>query len=187
MTDALRPEPIAARTIAVLADCHIHPGGGPDWTPAALDALRGVDLILTLGDMGEAAGLDRLAEIAPLLGVRGLDDSDDPRTAPRLRAFQAGEVLIGCVFDPVASGLSATKDPLTIVDDWKAADAAFGGTLDVLLYASTHKAAVSDVAGRLTINPGSMTLPDGNTATGDFAKLKIEGGRPSAEIVAVPR
>jgi hypothetical protein len=52
------------RKVAVLADCHIHPGRCPDWTPAALAAIGDVDLIVTLGDMGEVAGLDRLAHRA---------------------------------------------------------------------------------------------------------------------------
>lgn len=187
MTDALRPEPIAARTIAVLADCHIHPGGGPDWSPAALDALRGVDLILTLGDMGEAAGLDRLAAIAPVLGVRGLDDSDDPRTAPRLRAFQIDGLLLGCVFDPEAAGIVAAKDPFRIDDDCAAAAEAFGCQINILLYGSTHKTAVESIAWGLAINPGSLTLPDGDGASGTFALLTIERGGLESQIISVPR
>ena len=50
-------EAVSARRIAVLADCHIHPGGGPEFPPGVLEALAGVDLIVTLGDMGEAAAL----------------------------------------------------------------------------------------------------------------------------------
>src|SRR3990167_8768292 len=126
-------------TVAVLADCHIHPGGGPDWTPQILEALAGVDLIVTLGDMGEAAGLDRLAQIAPVLGVRGQDDSDDPRTAPQVRILQLGGTRLGCVFDPVAAGLATSVDPFNpdynFRPRWREL---FGGESSALLFASTH-------------------------------------------------
>src|SRR5512146_1161934 len=135
-------ETFEARTVAVLADCHIHPGGGPDWTTAALDALRGCDLILTVGDMGEAAGLDRLAQIAPVVGVAGADDEPDPRTAGRLRRLSISGVTVGCVFDPKDAGLAVSADPFQPIGEWPAAlERAFGGPVDVLLYASTHRPA----------------------------------------------
>jgi putative phosphoesterase len=181
MAGAVVPESVSARTVAVLADCHIHPGTGPDWSASTLAALAGVDLIVTLGDMGEAAGLERLAAIAPVMGVRGFDDSDDPRTAVALRALRLGDQVLGCVFDPQSAGLSAAKDPIAVTDGWAAADAAFGGRMDVLLYASTHKPAVDRIDGRLAVNPGSATLPDGVRPA--FAKLTVADGAVDAEIV----
>src|SRR5579871_4025915 len=85
MTDA-KPTvwPFDGTHVAVLADCHIHPGGGPAFPPALFAAIEGADLIVTLGDMGEAAGLDQLSEMAPVIGCRGQDDSDDPRTDQQL-------------------------------------------------------------------------------------------------------
>ncbi len=96
MTDTIH-----ARAIVVLGDCHIHPAKGVDWPLAALDAFEGADLFVTLGDMGERAGLDTLARLAPVIGVHGRDDEDDPRTAAKLRVLEAGGLRIGCVFDPV--------------------------------------------------------------------------------------
>jgi hypothetical protein len=49
MTDAIH-----ARAIVVLGDCHIHPAKGVDWPLLALDAFKGADLFVTLGDMGES-------------------------------------------------------------------------------------------------------------------------------------
>ena len=43
--------PFDGRHVAVLADCHIHPGGGPAFPPELFDALEGADLIVTLGDI----------------------------------------------------------------------------------------------------------------------------------------
>lgn len=177
------------QTIAVLADCHIHPGGGPDWSPQILAALDGVDLILTLGDMGESAGLDRLARIAPVLGVRGRDDADDERAAELIRLVEVGGLALGCVFDPVGAGLATAADPFAPAEDWRELiEALFDRPIDALLYASTHKPAIAEADGVLTVNPGSATLPDGmeDGAPGTFARLDLGGGGVEAEIVRIP-
>ena len=106
MTDAIH-----ARAIVVLGDCHIHLAKGVDWPVLALDAFKGADLFVTLGDMGERAGLDALARLAPVIGVHGRDDEDDPRTAPTLRVLEAGGLRIGCVFDPVEAGVALQAEP----------------------------------------------------------------------------
>lgn len=162
------------RTIAVLADCHIHPPK-IDWPPAALAALKGVDLIVTLGDMGERAGLDALAAIAPLVGVRGGDDEDDPRTAEPVRRLTLGGLAFGCVFDPQRQGLT-DLDAATL-------EKVFGGPIDVLLRASSHVARQSRTDGRLVVDPGSVTLPGQGEPSGSFALLKLADGRCEAEIV----
>jgi putative phosphoesterase len=175
----------SAASIAVLADCHIHPGGGPDWTDAVLQALIGVDLIVTLGDMGEAAGLDRLSRFAPVIGVTGADDEPDPRTAGSLRRLDIGGLSLGCVFDAQAAGLAQSNDPFTPAKDWTGALAsAFGGPVDALLYASTHRPAATAIAGCWAINPGSALLP-AEGATASFARLGFEGGRLACEFVTL--
>src|SRR5260370_1396025 len=122
---------IQAHAIIVLADCHIHPAKGIDWPPAALDAFGKVDLFVTLGDMGERAGLDALAELAPVIGVHGRDDEDDPRTATKLRLLDAGKFRIGCVFDPLEAGVALRTDPLVCAPADKLSRL-FGGLPDVL-------------------------------------------------------
>ena len=176
-------EPIDARTIVVLADCHIHPADGIDWPKPALDAFAGADLFITLGDMGERRGLDALARIAPVLGVRGMDDESDPRAADKVRLFDAAGVGIACVFDPVDAGAATAKDPLRPAGDG-ALPRVFGGPAAVVLWASTHKPAIDDVDGVLWVNPGSATLPDGGEAK-SFARLRIENGTARAEIVRI--
>jgi hypothetical protein len=175
-----------ARRIVVLADCHIHPGGGPDWSPAVLEAIAPADLIVTLGDMGETAGLDRLANVAPVIGVRGADDAPDARTEAPLRVLRFGEARVGCVFDPKLHGLAAEADPFSPASGWmqKAAEL-FGGPIEVLLYASTHKPHVAEVDGLLLVNPGSAVLP-AKGAPASFARLTIEDGRVRAQIATVP-
>jgi putative phosphoesterase len=175
----------SAASIAVLADCHIHPGGGPDWTDAVLKALEGADLIVTLGDMGAAAGLDRLARVAPVLGVTGADDEPDPRTDGALRRLEIGGLSLGCVFDAQAAGLAQSNDPFTPAKDWAEALArAFGAPIDALLYASTHRPAATAIAGCWAINPGSALLP-AEGAAASFARLSFDGGRLACELVTL--
>jgi putative phosphoesterase len=170
-------------SIAVLADCHIHPGGGPEFPPTLFDALRGADLIVTLGDMGEAAGLDQLAEIAPVVGVRGADDSDDPRTASQALVLTSGAFAVGCVFDPTAAGITTSSDPFTPAAD--APDAArrlFGRDVDMLLYASTHKAHGGTFARTTSLNPGSAVLP-AEGCRPSFVRLVVADGGFQGQIV----
>ncbi len=156
--------PLEATRVAVLADCHIHPGGGPAFPSALFEALAGADLIVTLGDMGEAAGLDQLAEIAPVVGVRGADDSDDPRTNQQTLVLTSGGQAIGCLFDATAAGLATASEPFTPAADFHSvAERIFGRKIDVLLHASTHKAEASGVEGCRVFNPGSAVLPAGGS------------------------
>jgi len=157
--------PFDGTKIAVLADCHIHPGGGPAFPPALFERLdaEDPDLIVTLGDMGESSGLDELAEFAPVIGVRGQDDSDDPRTDNELLVLNTGNTDVCCVFDPVAVGLATSADPFTPSADFgDVAGRLFADRRpDILLFASTHKmaeAAVMELPCQ-ALNPGSAVLP----------------------------
>ncbi len=173
----------AARSIVVLADCHIHPGDGIAWPATALAAFAGADLIITLGDMGEASGLAALAAIAPVLGVRGADDQDNPYISGKVRLLDAGGVAIGCVFDPIATGVATAANPLTLAPE-ATLERIFGVIPDVLLWASTHVPSVERVGGRLVVNPGSATLPDKGAAA-SYARLTIDGGVADAAIVSI--
>jgi len=186
MTAQVPVEPVSARRIAVLADCHIHPGGGPAFDPAVFAALAGVDLIVTLGDMGDSAGLDQLAAIAPVIGVRGADDSDDARTAPQLRALGLGPAgVVGCVFDATAAGLATGSDPFAPAPGWlDAARQLFGPETRVLLHASTHRPEVAEIDGWLVVNPGSAVLPAEGSVRG-FALLTVDGAKVTVHSATV--
>jgi hypothetical protein len=101
---------VQAQSIIVLADCHIPPTKGISWPRPVLEAFRRTDLFVTLGDLGESASLDALACLAPVIGVRGRDDEDDPRTAPTLRVLAAGSLRPGCIFDPAEAGPAKQPD-----------------------------------------------------------------------------
>jgi hypothetical protein len=184
MADAVRTTPFLGKTFAVIADCHIHPGGGPQFPPIVLNALQGVDLIVTLGDMGDVAGLDQLDAIAPVVGVRGEDDEEDPRTSAPLLLLTAGELAIGCVFDAKGAGLVQSAEPFTPVADAEAAARRlFGRDVDMLLHAATHRAGSAAFGAHAqALNPGSAVLPAGGAGP-TFARVTLEDGVLVPEIV----
>src|SRR3984893_7167288 len=174
---------VHARAIVVLADCHIHPAMGIDWPVSALDAFKGADLFVTLGDMGERAGLDALARLAPVIGVHGRDDGDEPRAPPRRGVVEAGGLRTGWVFDPVEAGVALQAEPPV----WSPAEKLrqlFDGPLDALLWASTPAPSIERIDGRLQLNPGSATLP-GKNAPASFARLTVAAGAIEGEIVSL--
>jgi putative phosphoesterase len=184
MNDPSRAEwAIDGVNVVVLADCHIHPGGGPTFPPVLFDSLAGSDLIVTLGDMGEAAGLDQLAEIAPVIGVRGADDSDDPRTDSPVLVLTSGGLALGCVFDATKVGLAISSYPFVPAADFEAvAERLFGRRIDLLLHASTHRGEASNAGDCLVFNPGSAVLPaEGCPAT--FAALNLADGALEGRLV----
>ena len=174
--------PVEAANVAVLADCHIHPGGGPAFPPSLFAALEGCDLIIALGDMGECDGLDQLAEIAPVIGVRGADDADDPRVSAEVLILTCDNRAVGAVFDPTAAGLATSSDPFEPVADFaQAAERLFGRPIDALLYASTHRAVAAPEGHWPMFNPGSAVLP-AEGARPSFLKLEFGEGDMRAEI-----
>ena len=172
MSDSVWRIPFEGTKIAVLADCHIHKGG-TQFPPALFPRLQGADLIVTLGDMGETYGLDQLQEIAPVLGVRGVDDADDIRTRRSVLALDGDGYRIGCVFDARAAGLAEFVDPFVATANAPGVcQRLFGGGVDVLLHAATHRADEARFGGGSALNPGSAVLPaDGSRAS--FLRLKV--------------
>ena len=172
MSDSVWRVPFEGTNIAVLADCHIHMGG--QQFPAALfPRLQGADLIVTLGDMGERSGLDQLQEIAPVLGVRGVDDDDDIRTRRSVLVLEGGGHRVGCVFDAASAGLAEHVDPFVAAKDApRVCQRLFGGPVDILLHAATHRADEARFGGGSALNPGSAVLPsEGSRAS--FLRLKV--------------
>ena len=173
MSDSVWSLPLSGTNVAVLADCHIHEGG-PQFPAALFPRLQGVDLIVTLGDMGEKSGLDQLETIAPVLGVRGRDDVDDIRTRRSALALTGEGYRIGCVFDAKTAGLAAAAAPFIEADGAaEVCNRLFGGPVDILLHANTHKAEEAHFGAKgSALNPGSAVLPaEGCKPT--FLRLKI--------------
>ena len=185
MPDSVWRMPLEGTNVAVLADCHIHEGG-PQFPEALFPRLQGVDLIVTLGDMGEKSGLDQLQDIAPVMGVRGADDVDDMRTRRQHLVLSGGRYRIGCVFDAKAAGLAESSDPFVAALDAAAvSQRLFGCQPDILLHAGTHKPGEAQFGAKgSALNPGSAVLPaEGSPAT--FLRLKVTDEGCFGQIILV--
>ena len=115
----------------------------------ALTALRGSELIVHAGDVGDRDILTQLRKIAPVVAVRGNVDTEEwaRRELPETAVAQAGDVSIYVLHDVHALDL----DP-----------AAAG--FQIIVSGHSHKYLQSEKAGILYINPGSagprrFTLP----------------------------
>lgn len=76
--------------------------------PEAVDALRGVDLIVHAGDVGAAEILERLNAIAPTTAVRGnVDTQPWARALPLTEVVQAGLLQLYVLHDLAALDLDA--------------------------------------------------------------------------------
>src|SRR5579871_4647550 len=106
----------------------------------ALIALRGSDLIVHAGDVGDTKILPRLRKLAPVVAVRGNVDTEAwaRRELPETAVAQAGEISIYVLHDVHALDL----DP-----------AAAG--FQIVVSGHSHKYLRNEKNGVLYINPGS--------------------------------
>src|SRR5439155_21941049 len=137
---------------------------GADLPQQVLDAFAGSDLIVHCGDAGSWGTLDRLATIAPVLGVRGGHNGigDDDRVPGEKRVIDLGGLRAGVVHDLVKQGVLAESSPRVVPAAGNlegALDDFFGEQLDLLLYAGTHVARVGSAGRVFLVNPGSPTVP----------------------------
>jgi putative phosphoesterase len=136
--------------------------------PEALDFLAGCDFIVHGGDIGNAAILERLAQIAPLTTVRGNNDREGwARAIPVSTSLKVGSVVLHAIhdlkeldIDPAASGVR------------------------VVVSGHSHRPSCVEREGVLYINPGSagrrrFSLPI------SAAELIIEGDRIRPRIVTL--
>jgi putative phosphoesterase len=170
--------------IGVLADTHCDRIARR--LPAAVfDAFAGVQLILHLGDCGDASALDDLARLAPVLATRGGDDCGDDARYAATRVVTAGGLTIGALFDLGATGLVVKEGRLDAASAQQVETrlaATFGRRVDVVLFAATHSALIAHLGGALCINPGSATLP-APPQPASVAVLEVRGAVASVEIV----
>jgi putative phosphoesterase len=181
--DRVPVDHVAARTIGLVADTHSRQRDGSDLPAAVLDALRGVDLILHLGDMGAVGALDRLAQVAPVLATRGGHAvGEDPRIAARARVVVAGGRRVGALFDLSAAGAGFTvTESIGFPPESESALARlFGAAVDVVAFAATHRPFLVRHQGVLYVNPGSPNLPAAGPGT--VAVLDLSAPEPGAVI-----
>jgi putative phosphoesterase len=134
--------------------------------PAAVDALRGSQLIIHAGDVGTPEVLEELRTLAPTFAVRGnVDAGAWATTLPLTQAVTVGELrlyllhIIGELdLDPSAEGLAA------------------------VIYGHSHKPSIEWRGGVLYLNPGSAG-PRRFRLPVTVARLRISGRTIAPEIV----
>jgi uncharacterized protein len=137
--------------------------------PEALAALAGSDLILHAGDIGTPEVLDALGQIAPVIAIRGNNDSGDWAAAiperETVRIEGVGVYLLHSVkdldFDPKAEGIG------------------------VVISGHSHKPAIATQDGVLFLNPGSAG-PRRFKLPISLARLQIMGGSVQPVLVDLP-
>jgi putative phosphoesterase len=134
--------------------------------PEALDALRGSEIIIHCGDIGEASVLETLRTIAPVRAIRGNNDKGAwAGGIPSTDVVEVGGRAIYVLhnvaeldLDPSAAGFSA------------------------VVFGHSHKPAIEMRGGTLFVNPGSAG-PRRFTLPVTVATLTLRSGRCDAEIV----
>jgi hypothetical protein len=136
--------------------------------PKALAAIGQPDLIIHAGDVGEAAILDRLRAIAPLVVVRGNVD----------RGAWAEGIPLTEVVHPQGVWIYVLHDATTLDLDPKAA------RFDVVISGHSHQPRLEWEGGILYLNPGSIG-PRRFSLPVSMARLTIAEGRPHAELITL--
>jgi hypothetical protein len=106
--------------------------------PEAVEALRGSDIIIHAGDVGDAAIIEALRQLAPTHAVRGNIDHGDCAALPATEVVEIGEVLFFMLHDIGELDL----DPPT---------AGFAA----VVCGHSHRPSIETRDGVLYLNPGS--------------------------------
>jgi putative phosphoesterase len=133
--------------------------------PQALDALAAVDMILHAGDVGNAAVLYTLREIAPVVAVRGNNDRGEwAESLPDWEVVEIGPVSI------------------YMLHDLKEIDISPAGEFQVVVSGHSHKPVVEERRGVLYVNPGSAG-PRRFSLPVSLAHLTVEGDVVKAKLI----
>jgi hypothetical protein len=125
--------PKAPRKIGLISDTH------GVLRPEALQALRGSDLIVHAGDVGDPTILEALAKIAPVIAVRGnVDTADWAKSLPETAVVEAA-----------GANIYILHDSKTLDLDPKASQ------FHIVISGHSHKPSRSERNAVLYINPGS--------------------------------
>src|SRR5258708_38031304 len=147
-------------TIGVISDTH------GLLRPEAVEALHGSDRILHAGDIGAPKTLEALAQIAPVIAIRGNVDTELwARKLPETEILEAGGVSIYLLHDlgqldlkPEAAGFC------------------------VVVYGHSHQPKMEEKNGVLYFNPGSAG-PRRFHLPVSVGRLTIVTGKVQAELV----
>jgi putative phosphoesterase len=131
--------------MALIADTHIYPSGQRSIPETVLDLFdrAGVDRVVHAGDIASAKVIDQLATIAPVIAVRGNNDSGDfGRNLPHMVEMQIGERLVRLIHGD--GGRSA-----------RAVATGVAPGADCVIYGHSHIPKVERSGDAVLVNPGS--------------------------------
>jgi putative phosphoesterase len=132
----------------------------------AIEALRGVELILHAGDIGNQQVLDTLNEIAPVVAVRGNNDKGECAQAlPDWEVVEVGTVSIYMRHDLNEMDISPS-----------------GAGFHVVVTGHSHKPGVEERRGVIYLNPGSAG-PRRFTLPVCLAHLSVLDDKVNADII----
>jgi hypothetical protein len=162
----LPPELPAARIMArvgLISDTHM-PARCATLPPVLFDVLRGVDLLLHAGDVGELWVLDALSAIAPVIAVHGNDETAEAqRELPYQQVIAVGgkHILLTHAHYPDRAAEMASRTD----DAWLpklARRAAMGrqAGAQIVVFGHTHIPMAVEHEGVLLINPGALACPN---------------------------
>lgn len=133
--------------VGVISDTHM-PRSAKHLPAAVIEAFRGVDLIIHLGDWVTMDVYEQLAALAPVEGIAGNNDPDEiiERFGHR-KILTLGNYHIGLVHGhmPYAGRTTEEKALLSFKDEH----------VDVILFGHSHQPLLKEVDGVLLFNPGS--------------------------------
>jgi len=134
--------------------------------PEALEALRGVDLILHAGDIGSLDVLDGLRNIADVIAVRGNNDVGAwAKRIPEVQLVRCGGVSIYVIHDLKEL---KSKPP--------------GERLHAVVSGHSHRPGIDSRDGVVYLNPGSAG-PRRFSLPVSAGRLIVEGDTVRAELI----
>jgi putative phosphoesterase len=147
-------------TLGVISDTH------GLLRPQALAALRGCDLIIHAGDVGNPAVIERLRDVAPTFAIRGnVDTGSWAARLPPTEIFEVGALLFYVLHDIAQLDL----DPPT---------AGFAAVVS----GHSHRPSIETRAGVLYLNPGAAG-PRRFKLPVSLARVVVSGRELRPEIV----
>ncbi len=170
--------------LGLISDTHLLNGSG---LPPEIDSIfRGVDLILHAGDIYGTSVLDRLEQIAPVLGVIGDEDfftQPDSRLKEE-HLFDVGGLTLWLVHQlPLdCLRLLAVGSESEMLEQ---VSRRCQTVPDIIVFGDTHRHLVKSIGDILFINPGSPTMPNHMPGAGTVALLSIGTGQSEVHLVGL--
>ena len=174
--------------IGLLSDTHLAFPSQP-LPPQVLEAFKGVDLILHMGDVWIPSVLDTLESVAPVLAARGDDDMDeDFGEDSRMKRTQVLEVEGVTLW---ATHIKPRYGQIIPQEQTNSYSAIFGQRTtddpvdppDVVVFGHTHFAEIEEYKGVLLVNPGSPTMPSYIPKLGSVGLLTVKNGEVEARLM----